>query len=531
MPRRKFLVVLPGLLPMLAVTGAVARPADGPRCEALSGKAIAPHMTVVSAAYAGQGGTVGNVRVDAPFCRVVGQAMPVPDSRIGFEVWLPPAAGWNGKFQAVGSGSSAGAISIPAMLVALKAGYAAMSTDNGHLTDNSQPNGANEQTWALGHPQKILDFAYRALHLSTVAAKIVVAKFYGRKPEQSYFVGCSQGGHHALMEATRFPYDFNGIVAGAPGWRWANLMVAETWNSTPALRDPQAITPQSAALLNRAAIAACDKLDGVEDGVIGDPRRCSFDPGVLLCRDASPAGECLTPVQIAAAKRIYSGAASSGGVRYFQGYMRGSELGWPRLLTGPTPGGSSWDFWRYSVFQDKNFNNAGFNFDTDPPRAFATAVLGEPLQHVYNAVPDLHAFRAHGGKLIMYHGWADPQISPLSSLDFHRQIVAREGQAGTDGFLRLFMLGGIGHCQGGPGVGNFGGASPAAQPDARHDVVRALDAWVRKGKAPAMLIGTHITDGKPDRTRPLCAYPREARYDGRGDSNDARSFTCRMPLP
>ena len=525
--------MLCALLPVLAAgsTHAANQAADHGNpasCTALLGKVVAPNSVIQSAEYMPEGGRVGTTQVALPFCRVTGIAMPTSDSRIGFEVWLPPATQWNGKFQGEGSGGSAGSISAGAMLEALKAGYATMSTDNGHITDTKQANGGSEQTWALGHSEKMLDFAFRALHLSTVAAKQVVRDFYGRPGLRSYFVGCSQGGHHALMEASRYPGDYDGIVAGAPAWHWVNQMVNATWNSVAGLKDSSALTEKSAAILNQAMIKACDKLDGVEDGLISDPRRCSFDTATLLCKP--DAQDCLTQVQIDAANRIYQGARKSEGSAIFQGFPRGSERDWWRMFAGATPGGSSWHFWRYSVFQDLDFKNVNFDFDRDTDRGLNAKHAGMTVAEIYNVKPDLSAFRKRGGKLIIYHGWADNQVTPLASLDFYSRIKAREGQAGTDSFMRLFMMPGLGHCQGGPGPGNIGGATPALSHDPEHDVVAALDAWVVRKRAPNMLIAAHLdANKKPDRTRPLCVFPREARYKGTGDTNDAANFTCAVP--
>ncbi len=510
---------------------APSRPSDAQACAALAGQHIAADTLIQSAEYLPGGGKMGNSQVALPFCRVIGVATPTSDSHIGFEVWLPPASRWNGKLRGEGSGSSAGAISFGPMADALSAGYATMSTDNGHRTDTSQKNGASEQTWALGHPEKMLDFAFRAMHLSTVAAKAVVRGFYGHGALRTYFVGCSQGGHHALMEATRYPADYDGIIAGAPAWHWVNQMVNATWNVQAALKDPSALTEQSAAILNRAVIKACDKLDGVEDGVISDPRRCRFDPASLACAADSAAQDCLTPVQIDAANRIYQGAHRSDGTQIFQGFPRGSELRWWQVWAGDMPGGSSWDFWRYSALQDPAFRNIDFDFDRDTDRGMNALRAGMTVAEIYNVKPDLFAFRKRGGKLILYHGWADQQVTPFATLDLYSRIKAREGQAGTDSFLRLFMMPGINHCAGGPGAGNIGGPqTPALIHDPDHDIVAALDAWVTRHKAPTMLIATHLdADKKPDRTRPLCMFPREARYKGTGDSNDAANFTCAVP--
>jgi feruloyl esterase len=329
------------------------------------------------------------------------------------------------------------------------------------------------------------------------------------------------------MEASRYPEDYDGIVAGAPAWEWANLMVAELWNSTPALKDPTAITAPKMTLLNSAVITACDALDGVTDGVIDDPRMCTFDPSVLQCTGADSA-TCLTSVQVAAAKQIYGGAKYSNGTQIFPPFTRGSELGWTGLYTGATPGGSGWDFFRYSAFQTPTFNNSTFNFDSDTDRAMKTLVAGEPLSSVYNATANLTPFQNRGGKLIIYHGLADHQITPLSSLDYYQRVVSSVGQPVTDSFLKMFMMPGIGHCSGGPGVAKIGGSTgAAASADADHDVVRALDRWVTQGVAPASIVGTRLASSTTTaRTRPLCAYPKVAKYKGSGSIDDAANFSC-----
>jgi feruloyl esterase len=500
---------------------------ESEQCAALLKATLPTATTITSATFTDQETTIGTTKVTVPFCRVVGLATPTSDSTVGFEVWMPPLSTWNGKFQGVGSGSSAGSIATAAMLVALMDGYAAMATDNGHVTDATRPNGAAEQTWALGHPEKMIDFAYRGLHVATVAGKSVTQSFYSKAASKSYFVGCSQGGHHALMEASRYADDYDGIVAGAPAWQWANLMVAELWNSMPALKDPTAITAPKMTLLNNDVVAACDALDGVTDGVIDDPRKCTYDPAVLQCTGADSA-TCLTSVQVAAAKQIYGGAKYANGTTIFPPYTRGSEMGWTSLYTGATPGGSGWDFFRYSAFQTPTFNNSTFNFDSDTDRAMNTLVAGEPLSSVYNATANLTPFQTRGGKLIIYHGWADQQISPSSSLDYYQRVVSSVGQPVTDSFLKMFMMPGIGHCSGGPGVAKIGGSTgAAASADADHDVVRALDRWVTQGIAPASLIGTRLESAPiTARTRPLCAYPKVAKYKGSGSIDDAANFSC-----
>ncbi len=519
------------LLPALAASGQAAKPAQGrgdaASCAALAGKTVAPNTVLQSADYLPEGGTVGTTRISAPFCRVVGLATPTADSHIGFEVWLPPASQWNGKFRGEGSGGSAGAISPGPMRDALLAGYATMSTDNGHLNDPNDPLGASGQGWAYKHPEKMIDWAWRALHLSTVAAKKVVGNFYGKPADRNYFIACSAGGHHALMEATRFPKDYDGFVAGAAPWKWTSLMLGHTWNSIPELKDAGAITAESVAILNRRMVAACDKLDGLEDGVISDPRRCTVDPIQFQCSDINKS-ECLTPVQVEAARHIYAGAKKSDGTVLRPGQVRGTELGWLAQNGGSAPGGSSAEFWKLTVFQDPGFKNVNFDFDRDTERALATKVSNSTLAQVYDEKVDFDALRARGGKFIFFQGWADPVITPMMDVDFYDRIVARYGQARTDGFFRFFPLAGMGHCSGGAGFSHIGGATGAPiKDDPDHDMVRALDKWVTKDEAPSLFIAAHVNDAKQvTATRPICRYPLQARYTGHGDTNGAENFTC-----
>ncbi len=512
-----------------AVAADTAGHGDAASCQALAGADLGSGMSVTTAEYHADGAAFGRAKVSLPFCRIVGVARPTADSNIGFEIWLPPASSWNGKYQQEGSGGSSGSIGQGSMVEPLEAGYATLATDNGHITDPNAPEGGSEQSWAVGHPEKMVDFAWRAVHVSSIAAKDVIERFYGKKASQSYFVGCSTGGRQALMEATRFPEDFDGILAGAPAWHWTNQMVNAIWNTEAGLKDPSAITEESAQILHKAVMDKCDALDGVKDGVISDPRRCAFEPKTLQCK-AGETKECLTPVQVDAATRIYSGSHRSNGSRIFQGYAPGSELNWPRIWAGKYPGGSAWDFWHQSVGQNKDLTGIDFDFDKDTDKVLNGKLLGTSYTEAYNVKTDLTAFEKRGGKLIQYHGWADQQISPYASIDYYNQTVGKMSKAERDGFYRLYMLPGIYHCAGGPGVGNIGDSSPAVQHDPEHDLVEAMDAWVTKKKAPNMLIGTHLDDNKkPDRTRPLCPYPQEAKYKGQGDINQAENFECKDP--
>ena len=518
------------LLPLLGIAATHAAPhGDAEGCAALAGKNFGPGK-IESAQWKPDGDTVGTTKVEQPFCRAIGVSTPTKDSHIGFEVWLPPTASWNGNFRGEGSGGSAGAISPGPMRDALAMGYATMSTDNGHLTDNTDPLGGYSQHWADHHPQKMIDWAWRALHLSTVAAKDVVKSFYGKPAGKNYFVACSAGGHHALMEATRFPADYDGMVAGAAPWQWTNLMIGHTWNAGPFLHDASTITPDSAAILSRRVMAACDKLDGVEDGVIADPRRCKVDPVEFRCK-AGETTNCLTAAQVDAARHIYAGPTRSDGTRILPGQVRGTELGWLSQNAGKAPGGSSAEFWRTSVFQQPDFKNADFDFDHDTDRAMKTRIGNYTLPEVYDQKPNMDGFAKRGGKMILFQGWADFTITPMVDVDFYSQLAARYGQDKTDAFLRFFLLPGMGHCSGGVGFSHIGGATGAPiKPDPDHDMVRALDVWVRKGEAPSLFIAAHVNDKKEvTATRPVCRYPLEAKYVGHGDNSLAANWSCQAP--
>jgi len=259
---------------------------DDAACAALQSATYADNTTITKATYFTSNVKIDGTLVAAPFCRIEAVARPTNDSQIGFEVWLPSLGAWNTKYQSIGSGGSRGSINTGYMASPLSDGYAVMSTDNGHINDKTLPNDDSEQTWALGHPEKIIDFAYRAQHISTVHAKEIVRDFYRKAASKAYFVGCSQGGHHALMEASRYPEDHDAIVAGAPAWDWFNLLTAEVWNSQMYLQDAMAIVPEKNTVLNNAVVASCDAADGVNDGVINDPRKCTFN--LLRCNAPAP---------------------------------------------------------------------------------------------------------------------------------------------------------------------------------------------------------------------------------------------------
>ena len=434
------------------------------------------------------------------FCRVAATLRPSSDSDIKIELWLP-AANWNGKFQAVGNGAFTGAINYAAMTAALNRGYATASTDTGHVGDGAR--------WSQGHPEKVIDFGWRAVHEMTVVSKQIIAAYYDAGPRFSYWNGCSAGGRQGMKEAERFPDDFDGIIAGAPGLDWTSraaqaVRVAKRLESNEAARLSQ-IQRQA---LHRAVVDACDALDGVKDGLIQDPRLCKFDPGVLQCK-GSDAGTCLTTAQVETARLIYSVGVNPKTKREITGLEPGSELGWTDLGWTASARATGLDQFRFLVFNDPNWDMQKFNFDSDIVRAEETD------NNTINALdPNLKPFLDRGGKLIQYHGWSDPQISPGNSVQYYDRVL--EALGGTDKVnrsYRLFMAPGMAHCGGGEGPNTF-------------DAIGALEQWVENSKAPDQIIAAHSTNGVVDRTRPLCPYPKVAAYKGTGSTDEAANFVC-----
>jgi feruloyl esterase len=450
-------------------------------------------------------GRGGNPYADlAGFCRVAATLKPSSDSDIKVEVWLPASAqgsgeagrGWNGKLQAVGNGGWAGVISYPAMASALRAGYATVSTDTGHTGNNG--------SFALGHPEKLIDYAYRSEHDMTVTAKALVLAFLGSAPAKSYFNGCSTGGRQALVEATKYPDDFDGIIAGAAANPKTHLDAWRLWAATLAIgNDADRIPAEKHPMIHQAVLAQCDALDGVKDGLIENPTRCHFDPAPITCKGAD-GPECLTPGQAKVATALMSPAKTRSGKEVFPGYAPGTELGWGFLLGGKEPYANPLEDYKYVVFNNPEWDWRTFDLDRD------LAASEKAAAGLLTAVSqDLSAFTKRGGKLLTYHGWSDQQIPPLASVNFYTNVTPKSAQAS----VRLFMVPGMGHCAGGEGPNTF-------------DMVSALDQWVEHGTPPARIVASHFTAGKVDRTRPLCAYPQVARYKGTGDINDAENFVC-----
>src|SRR5262245_30468347 len=461
------------------------------------------------------------------FCRVQGVSKPSADSNITFEVWLPDAAAWNRKFLSTGEGGFAGQLNYQrngldsAMDENLRRGYATASTDTGHPS--------SEQWWAIGHPEKITDYLYRAKHVTTVAAKAIIGAYYGQAPARSYFNSCSNGGRQGLMEAQKYPEDFDGLIIGAPWNFQSHSNAGFIWDaqalSAPGARIPEEMLP----VIARAAVSACDKNDGLADNIIADPSRCNFDPKSLACKSGETSG-CLTPPQVTALQKIYDGPKNPRtGEPVFPGFARGSEAGWTGMVRPATAGSGLLVYFSNIVYQNRDWDLQTFNFDTDMAHTDqTTGRLGNSTSTDYS-----RAIR-RGVKIIHYHGWNDQTLQPAYSPQYYEQVVkANGGLEKTQGFYRLFMIPGMNHCSGGIGASNVGGVGQQIPPsrDAEHDMMTALENWVERGAAPAQFIGTKYTDNQSSTktvefTRPICLYPTVARYKGTGDPTSAASFAC-----
>jgi tannase/feruloyl esterase len=496
-------------LASLALAPAIARQsldAVG-SCEALSGLTL-PGV-IINLAESVQAGAFNApvqlngdaVRALPAFCRVAATLKPTSDSDIKIEVWLP-ASDWNGRFQAVGNGAFNGSIGYTALMAAIRRGYAASSTDTGHTGGSA--------SFALGHPEKVIDFGWRAVHEMTTTAKKIVATYYSAGPKYSYWNGCSAGGRQAMKEAQRFPDDFDGIVAGAPALDW-------TSRASQAVRIAQHLEKHDAARLlaadrerlHKAVLDACDADDGVKDGLLENPGRCTFDPATLGCH-GSDDRSCLTAPQVETARLIYSPMTNASTAREITGLQRGSELGWTDLGWTASARATGLDHFRFLVFREPTWEISRFSGDRD------VAGAEEADAGIINALdPNLKPFLDRGGKLIQYHGWSDPQISPGNSTQYYSRVLdALGGRAKVHHAYRLFMAPGMGHCGGGEGPNTF-------------DMLSALEQWVERGQAPAQIVASHAANRIVDRTRPLCPYPEVAVYAGTGSINDASNFVCR----
>lgn len=441
------------------------------------------------------------------YCRVTGTLRPVPGSRIGFELQLPQPERWTGRFQMFGNGGYSSALPQRAMALALARGSAAIATDTGHTGDDPD--------FARGRPEAIVDWGWRAVHLTAQAGQALVARYYGRTAAHRYFAGCSTGGHQAMMEAQRFPDDFDGIVAGAPGADRTRLNTAFLWqflaNHRSGRSDAPVLEPGDLQLLARNSYDACRSANGreagglAEDPWLNDPVGCRPSPAALLCR-LNQAGPCLSAAKVEAATAMYRGApGADGGATVTYPWLPGSEAAWSGYWADPKNPAqpARIDFWRDWVFRQRNWHWRSF----DPPRDLAIAK--QRLSKTIDAVDlDMLHFRQRGGRLLIYHGLADPVVSPLDTI---AKFQAMQATTRGGDWTRLFLAPGVGHCGGGPGHDRF-------------DAQAAIEAWVELGRAPERLIASDAVG----RTRPLCPYPQRAVFRG-GDPAVAASFACVAP--
>ena len=486
-------------------------------CESLAQLKL-PHTTVTTAELVPAGTFTppsGKPIPNLPaFCRVAATLAPTADSDIRIELWMPES-GWNSRFVGTGNGGFAGGFAWGSLAGQLHHGFAVANTDMG-----MRPPAGSDASAFIGHPEKWADWGYRSTHEMTVASKLLVNAYYGTTPKYSYFSGCSTGGEQALMEAQRFPDDYDGIVGGAAANNRTGVHTSILWDYVVTQRDPADYIPATKlALLASAVLAACDADDGLKDGLITDPRHCHFDPATLECKGPD-ADTCLTAAQLQTVRCIYAGPVNPRTKeQIYPGVPLGSELDWGRF--GPPPGKAApapfEAIFKWTMGADWNWRT----FDFDRNYADMVGKLG-PVVNALN--PDLSAFQSRGHKLIVYHGWADWLVPPGEAINYREAVLARRQrmagakakpaavQRETDQFYRLFMIPGMAHCGGGPGLTGFDGMDP-------------LVKWVEQGIAPESV----VVSGKPGGVavqRPVCPYPQVARYQGSGEVTAAASFIC-----
>ncbi|MGH9737891.1 MAG: tannase/feruloyl esterase family alpha/beta hydrolase [Candidatus Acidiferrales bacterium] len=516
------------LLTSLAGVVIAAAPALAQQsCESLSSvkipsvtitlaKLIAPPPDFEVPSLPGRYGTPAGQKVSVPFCRVAGYSAPTSDSHIAFEVWLPPAAKWNGLYLGEGNPGFVGSISYGGMAKELELGYATASTDTGHA--DKEATGALPPR-AIGHPEKVADWGYRAVHETTVAAKRIIRAYYGKPARLSFWSSCHEGGNQALTEAQKYPADFDGIAAGDPAYDITHLQAVSVYLSWVALKDgvkaPGYIPPAKFAVIHRAVLDKCDALDGVRDGIIEDPPLCHFDPATIECPPKEDNDSCLTPAQVHTARIAYEGAKFDDGKQIYPGLEPGSELDWHWMFSGPAPMAINKDFFATVAFRNPNWD--WHMFDVSRDTRLADRKIGAMVNFTD---PNLRPFKEHGGKLLMYQSWQEAAIPPGGLVNYYKSVVKTLGGLGkTQSFARLFMVPGEGMCSG-FSVGSYQGAWNALD---------VIEKWRETGVPPAKIIVSNRVKGEVNRTHPICPYPQAAIYKGSGDPYDAANFTCGNP--
>jgi feruloyl esterase len=506
-------VVLSAILAAFAGSACAA----GTGCDAVT-KLNLPHTEITSAkviakgaypAPAGRGGRAGGpnpLYTNLPsFCQVLATSRPTSDSEIKIEVWLP-VEGWNGSLEAVGNGAFGSNIPTNNLAEGVTAGYAVVGTNTGHE--------GNSGEFAFGHPEKLIDWGYRAVHEMIVASKAIVAADYGNAAKYSYWNSCSTGGREGLIAAEYYPNDFDGLAVGDAANPMTRLQASTIYNNLAMNKDETTFMPKAKWDAYRQAVKAkCDAADGLKDGLINDPMSCKFDPKEMECKDGNR-DDCLTTPQIAAVNKIVAGMKNPRtGEQLFPGWPVGANPAWLGNKFGDKPEQVAIDTFR-ALFQSPDWDYHKMDFDKDIARSDD---LGNPMLNAADETR-LKALFAHGGKLFMYHGWNDPSITPMQAINYYSKAIAANG--GTDktyDSIRLFMVPGMNHCGGGEGPNVF-------------DKMDVISSWVETGKAPNQIVAAHPgPDGKPDRTRPLCPYPQVAKYKGTGSIDEAQNFTCAKP--
>ena len=492
--------------------------------------AITSAQTVPAGTYSpvNPGGNAAPITGLPSFCRVIASLTPTSDSQIVEEVWLP-TSGWNGKLESIGNHNLGGVIYYGDMGQQLKRGYAIASSDTGHV--------GNEAKWGAGHPEKVADFGWRAVHESTLVAKGLISTFYNANPRYSYFNGCSMGGREALQEAQRFPDDYDGIISGSAMNNWTRSHIAHIWAAQVLLQDgvdgPHYIPPSKGALILNSILDKCRAADtqAATDGFLRNPSRCDWTPKTLACKAGQDPSTCITAAQAESLEKLYSPLRNP---------RTGEEIYPASTLTSALPnangltGGPAAKYLQWIVFNKPEWKYNMLNFDSDVALVDSSDAEGPQI----NAIdPNLSGFRKRNGKLIEYHGWVDSGFTPEFAVQYYEHVLQQMSKDDvaalkqTQEFYRLFVVPGMGHCTAGPGPNAFGGlAQPEVQADPQHNIVSALEQWVEHGVAPAQIIATKYVKDDPKEgiaiQRPVCPYPQEAEYKGQGSTADAANFTC-----
>lgn len=501
----------------LAVASAVARgaeaaPADAERCTALgdfrdAGVAVslAEAIEPEGQAWTPPPGQGRSRPVTTSFCRIAGMI----EGRVGFELWLPRAPAWNGRLLGAGVGGDAGVFNYHDLARGVTAGFAAITNDSGHKVA--------ERDWMMRR-EAVLDYTHRSQHMMNAAARALIAAYYGRGPHHAYFVGCSGGGRQAYKEIQRYPEDYDGVIAGAGAPSMPEMSARHLWQALYQQRNPAgALGERDWDLVVEAAVEACDRNDGLQDGIVENPARCHFDPRQLQCRGGA-AQRCLTPEQAQTVRTFYAPLRDENGRERDRGLVPGV-----RTRPGP-PSPLLLPMFQQGAHQDLTWTAERFHIAND------LALVDRTMPELRADDPDLRPFIKRGGRAIFYQGWLDPSVVAHTSISYYERVRKTIGAEASNAAIRLYMVPAMLHCRGGAGVDEFGGSSARLpiRDDPRADVLAALVRWVEEGVAPQEIIGARLEDEEVRMTRPICPYPEAARYRG-GDPKRAESFRCEAP--